>query len=88
MKNIYTISHIETIKLVKKLTGNVIEFDDTNWTEEQNTICNFIREAMNMKENGDEMGKIWTLYCRDEYDHFSGAVEDVLTNWVENWLYA
>ena len=88
MKNIYTISHIETIKIVKKLTGKVIEFDDTKWTEEQKNVCNFIREAMNLKENGDEIGKIWTLYAKDEYDHFSDKVEDALTNWVENWLYA
>lgn len=88
MKNIYILSHIETIKLIKKLTGKVIEFDDSNWDEKQHTICNFIREAMKMKENGDEIGKIWTLYARDEFDHFSDAVEDVLNSWVENWLYA
>lgn len=48
----------------------------------------FRDEAWNMWNNGEEIGKIWTLFARDEYDHFSAAVEDELTSWVENELFS
>lgn len=47
----------------------------------------FKAEAWEMWHNGVEIGKIWTLFARDEYDHFSDAVEDKLVNWVENELF-
>lgn len=58
----------------------------------ENEICiaseNFKEEAYNMWNNGEEIGKIWTLFARDEYDHFSDEVEDALVSWVENELFS
>ena len=48
----------------------------------------FKDEAWNMWHKGEELGKVWTLFARDEYDHFSAAVEDDLVNWVENELFS
>jgi superfamily II DNA or RNA helicase len=48
----------------------------------------FKDEAWKMWHNGDEIGKIWTLFARDEFDHFSATVEDDLVNWVENELFS
>ena len=48
----------------------------------------FKDEAWNMWHNGDEIGKIWTLFAKDEFDHFSATVEDDLVNWVENELFS
>lgn len=48
----------------------------------------FKDEAWKMCHNGDEIGKVWTLFAKDEFDHFSATVEDDLVNWVENELFS
>ena len=47
----------------------------------------FKDEALNMWNNGEEIGKVWTLFARDEYDHFSKEVFNSLKTWVKEELY-
>lgn len=47
----------------------------------------FKDEAWNMWHNGDEIGKVWTLFAKDEFDHFSREVFRSLKNWVKEELF-
>lgn len=47
----------------------------------------FKAEAWAMWKAGEEIGKVWTLFARDEYDHFSRDVFRSLKNWVKEELY-
>lgn len=48
----------------------------------------FKEEAWNMWHNGDEIGKVWTLFARDEFDHFPREVFRSLKSWVKDELFA
>lgn len=47
----------------------------------------FKDEAWAMWKAGEEIGKVWTLFSRDEYDHFSRDVFRSLKNWVKEELF-
>ena len=47
----------------------------------------FKDEAWAMWSAGEEIGKVWMLFARDEYDHFSRDVFRSLKNWVKGELF-
>ena len=47
----------------------------------------FKDEAWAMWSAGEEIGKVWMLFARDEYDHFSRDVFRSLKNWVKEELF-
>lgn len=48
----------------------------------------FKDEAWAMWRAGKEIGKVWTLFARDEFDHFSREVFRYLKSWVKEELFA
>ena len=47
----------------------------------------FKDEAWDIWSSGGEIGKVWLLFARDEYDHFSREDFRSLKNWVKEELY-
>lgn len=62
--------------------------DDYN-TENATELASekFKDEAWAMWKAGEEIGKVWTLFARDEFDHFSRDLFRSLKNWVKEELF-